>query len=157
MQNTPTKVIVHHSAAVTPLPQFDAINQWHKERQFTLSQLGHYVGYHYVIEKDGTVIQARNEGEEGCHTIGQNKQSIGVCMVGNFDTETPTPEQEDALGKLLSMLIQKYKIQITDILPHRKFAEKSCYGSSLPDWWAAVVCIKEEIQRLTDKLAELSD
>lgn len=148
MANTPNKIIVHHSAAAKPTPQFEAINKWHKERGFLISSLGYYVGYHYVIEKDGTVRKAKEEHEEGCHTIGQNLSSIGVCLAGNFDIEAPTKEQVAALGPLLSGLCTRYDIVAWQILPHRRFTNKSCYGSKLKDQWAALAYLDYEINRL---------
>ncbi|MBZ4369940.1 N-acetylmuramoyl-L-alanine amidase, partial [Mycobacterium tuberculosis] len=77
------------------------IDLWHKERGFPVSSLGFYVGYHYVIEKSGNLLTARRESEIGAHTIGQNESSIGICLVGNFDVETPTQQQIATLGDML--------------------------------------------------------
>ena len=40
------------------------------------------IGYHYVIELDGTVHVGRDESVIGAHTTGYNAHSIGVCYVG---------------------------------------------------------------------------
>lgn len=155
MLNTPRKIIVHHTAAVGPLPQFSSINAWHKERDFPISSLGYYVGYHYVIEKDGQLRTARRESEIGAHTIGQNESSIGVCLVGNFDTEAPTAQQINTLGDLLAALCTRYLLTAEDIYPHRHFAAKSCYGSRLGDYWAARVYLQHEATRYNLLLDQL--
>lgn len=155
MPNVPKKIIVHHSAADTPTPQFDAINEWHKERDFTLSELGFYVGYHYVIEKDGQLKTARREYEVGCHTIGENEQSIGVCLVGNFDVSDPTPQQLATLGDLLTSLCTRYSLDESEIFPHRAFAQKDCYGTRLGDHWAARVYLEHEHSRIEIRLKNL--
>lgn len=138
-KNTPTKIIVHHSATSTPNPQFLDINEWHRLREFPKSSLGYFVGYHYVIEKNGDLKQARQDVEEGAHTIGENTSSIGICLVGNFDEETPTPQQISALGQLLLVICDTYKIPMAQIFPHRHFANKSCYGKKLCNEWAQLV------------------
>lgn len=148
IENTPNKIIVHHSAASEPSPQFEAINMWHKERNFPLSRLGFYVGYHYVIEKNGDIRQARLDQEIGAHTIGENKTSIGICLVGDFDKEKPTQAQSITLGKLLVILCNTYKIATNDIYPHRAFADKSCYGLKLSDNWAQIVYINAVMSTL---------
>lgn len=134
--NIPKYIIVHHSAAITPNPQVSDINEWHKIRNFPISSLGYYVGYHYVIEKNGDLIQTRLDAEEGAHTIGQNTTSIGICLVGDFDVELPTDEQTATLGHLLLVLCDTYQLSMLRIQPHRQFANKSCYGKQLDSAWA---------------------
>lgn len=139
MLNTPKKIIVHHDAAARRGPSFDITNSYHKEQQYPVSRLGFYVGYHYFIEKDGSLRQAREDNEIGAHTIGQNDKSIGVCLAGNFDIELPTTAQVKTLGKLLLTLTKQYGIPDTEVYPHRKFAQKACYGGKLHDLWAREV------------------
>lgn len=136
------KIIVHHTAADVPDPQFAAVNEWHKARNFPLSSLGFYVGYHYLIEKDGTVTQARDEDEIGAHDQGENFDSIGVALVGNFDKTDPTPEQEETLGKILVRMLDEYGLTIWDIEPHRKNDATSCYGTRLPDGWGSKIALE---------------
>lgn len=142
--NKPNKIIIHHSAAISPIPQFEAINEWHRVRNFIKSSLGFFVGYHYVIEKDGEIRKAKEENEEGCHTIGENLTSIGICLVGDFSKEDPTPEQELSLGELESELCRKYKIPVTRIFPHRKFSATACCGSRLENTWPQIVMLSYE-------------
>lgn len=40
------------------------------------------VGYHFVIEVDGTIATARGIEEIGAHVQGSNAHSIGICMIG---------------------------------------------------------------------------
>ena len=155
MKNVPVKIIVHHTAANTPNPQFLAINQWHKERDFPKSSLGFFVGYHYVIEKNGELKQAREDLEEGAHTFGQNFSSIGVCLVGNFSKAYPTKEQLQTLGNLLVSLCNKYNIEGNKILPHRTFGKTECFGNLLKSAWAEAIFYEYEIQRLAKLLTNL--
>lgn len=137
MKNTPSWIILHHSGGIESDPLFDTSNQtfeeidlWHKQRWSgeTKSQLGFYCGYHYVIDKNGKVTQARRDLEGGAHTIGMNYSSIGICMTGNFDITYPTPAQIKALAPLLSKLQGLYLVPSSRVVPHRLFAKKSCFG-----------------------------
>lgn len=146
--NIPDKIIVHHDGVSRVGPSFDIINEYHKGREFPLSSLGHYVGYHYWIEADGTVRQARIESEEGAHTFGQNFSSVGIGMAGNFDVEWPSLPQIEALSKLMSEVANRHGIQPLAIFPHRHFANKTCYGSRLDNNWARELFIKYERARM---------
>jgi len=141
MEYQPQYIIVHHSATDSPNPQFDSINSWHKARSFPPSDLGYFVGYHRVIEKDGTIQIARGDLERDSDALGHNFDSLSVCLVGNFSVSEPTPKQVSALGALLAEWTEKYKIHPTLIFPHRHFGSTSCYGSKLENTWATLVCL----------------
>lgn len=119
-----TKIIVH--CADTPEGRDDKaadIRRWHKARGFN------DIGYHYVVDLDGTIEPGRDVTIAGAHTTGRNADSIGVCYVGGADTDmkpkdTRTEEQKTALRLLLKYLVQKYPG--AKIYGHRDFANKSC-------------------------------
>ena len=129
-------LIIHHSAVSRDKnpDQFIANNEYHKKKWNFKSSFGYYLGYHYEISAAGIIKQARSESEEGAHTIGRNQDSIGVCLDGNFDIETPTLEQIKSLTELLKEL--HGRSSKAQIVPHRRFAQKSCYGKLLSDDWA---------------------
>mgnify|MGYP001559163588 CR=1 FL=1 len=139
MENKPIKIIIHHDGISREGDSFDVINAYHKEKWEFISSLGFYVGYQYIIEKTGAIRQARADNEEGAHTLGENTRSIGIMLAGNFDVDVPTWDQIEALGILLSTLSASYNIPKEQILPHRAFAGKSCFGSNLPDDWGQKV------------------
>ena len=86
--------IIVHCAATPEGKNFKAadIDRWHRERKMKC------IGYHYVVDLDGTVEPGRPESEIGAHCLGHNQYSIGVCYVGGLaaygktpkDTRTPT-------------------------------------------------------------------
>lgn len=119
-----TKIIVH--CADTPEGRDDKaedIRRWHKARGFN------DIGYHYVVDLDGTIEPGRDVTIAGAHTTGHNADSIGVCYIGGADKymkskDTRTEEQKTALLLLLKYLMQKYPG--ATIYGHRDFANKSC-------------------------------
>lgn len=120
-----TEIIVHCSA--TPEGQnFTAedIDRWHKQKGWQ------GIGYHYVIELDGSVHKGRNEEVIGAHCLGHNAYSIGVCYIGGLDKWTKAPKdtrtdaQKQALIDLLKSLKEKYPNAI--IYSHRDFSKKNC-------------------------------
>ena len=99
------------------------IDKQHKERGFA------GIGYHYVIDLDGTVEIGRPLPKDGahCNTAGlsgksYNKHSIGIVYVGGLDengepADTRTPEQKQSLVTLVYRLMDKYPIK--EVIGHR--------------------------------------
>lgn len=153
-------IIVHHAGGTDANPLQDSSNYTvtmcdadHKARFGMKSSLGYFVGYHYFIDKAGVVTQTRTDTEEGAHCKGWNntdfdkknfpqRLSIGICMAGNFDAFLPTPKQVESLTKLLKDKVKQYGIDPKNIVPHRKYANKTCYGKKLSDTWASELVTK---------------
>lgn len=144
-------IIIHHSGGTDSNPLQDSSNYTvamcnadHKVRFNMKSSLGWWVGYHYFIDKYGKVTQTRKDTEEGAHCVGYNnnpngnalKSSIGICLAGNFDATLPTFAQDQALTGLLQQKVKEYNIPIQNIVPHRKYATKTCYGNKLSNEYA---------------------
>ena len=152
----PKYIIVHHSAAKAPVPQFDSINEWHKERDFVQSELGYYVGYHRVIEKSGEVRIARGDLERDCDALGHNFDSLSVCMVGNFDMEDPTPQQIAALASILQEWCKAYSFTSADIHIHREFAPTNCPGIRVTRPMVQAWYLQSELKRVSKELAAIT-
>lgn len=140
--NKPQFLIIHHTGGTDTNPKedtshhtFEVVNEWHKQMWNFKSSLGFFIGYQYFIDKTGKVTQGRADTDEGAHTIGKNLSSLGICLAGNFDVTEPTKEQIEALKTLCKAKMSQYSISLDNVVPHRKFAIKSCYGSRLSDAW----------------------
>lgn len=160
MINVPEYLIVHHTGGTQTNPladtshhTFKIVDEYHK----SLGWEG--IGYHYFIEKDGTLKRGREDNYHGAHTKGMNEKSLGICLSGNFDLTLPTEAQIETLRKLLIELSSKYKIPLEKIFPHRKFANKTCYGRNLADDWASnlitPIIKKQAIYKKLNELREL--
>ena len=118
--------IIVHCAATPEGKNFKAadIDRWHRERKMKC------IGYHYVVDLDGTVEPGRPESEIGAHCLGHNQYSIGVCYVGGLAADGKTPKdtrtaaQKEALLALLKKIRAKYPK--ASIHGHRDFAAKAC-------------------------------
>ena len=123
-----TTMIILHCSATREGQDIKAktIKQWHKERGFD------DIGYHYVIDLDGTIEKGRDEDLVGAHCKGHNATSIGICYVGGCDKnmkpkDTRTPEQKRSMLSLVRKLVNKYKIPVTQIWAHHDFDKhKAC-------------------------------
>lgn len=90
-----------------------------------------FTGYHYYVERDGTVTQTRHEQLPGAHARGYNQHSLGVCYEGGLDKDgnpkdTRTPAQKRALRQLLQRLKEAHPN--ATVLGHRDLlgVRKSC-------------------------------
>lgn len=72
------------------------------------------IGYHYVIDLDGTIRKGRDESLIGAHCTGYNAHSIGVSYIGGVKTDGKTPKdtrteaQKTAMARLVKELLAKY-------------------------------------------------
>lgn len=106
------------------------------------------LGYHFVIDNgkggpDGRVeVGPRWKQQKwGAHTgntpdNAYNNYGIGVCLVGNYMTHMPSPEQIASLGKLVRYLAAKYGIPPENVIGHRDApgAKTECPGDVLHAW-----------------------
>ena len=120
------KLIVHCSA--TPEGRdvkTETIKDWHVNGNHCKD-----IGYHYVIELDGSIHKGRDENVIGAHCSGQNANSIGICYVGGVakDGKTPKDTRTDAQKHSLLELLKELKAKYPNatIHGHREFAAKAC-------------------------------
>lgn len=118
------EIILHCSATADGRDYTVAdIDGWHKARGWRC------IGYHYVIYRDGSVHTGRSIWQVGAHCTGHNANSIGVCYIGGLDLngkpkDTRTPQQREAMRRLVSDLQKKYTG--ATVHGHNEFADKSC-------------------------------
>lgn len=108
-------IVVHCSA--TPNGRWVStldIDQWHAARGFKRqgewrarqnAQLGS-IGYHFVIYTNGAIATGRHLVEIGAHVAGNNRGSIGICVVG---TDKFSRAQWSALAALVERLRKEFR------------------------------------------------
>jgi len=97
------------------------------------------VGYNYLIEKVNdkfTIFIGRSLTIPGAHTLKMNNKSIGICLIGNYDTTAPTEEQYNLIAHLCNIFTKCFEIPIENILGHREanklnniISQKTCPGT----------------------------
>jgi|GEM_PF-681066 len=117
-------IIVHHTGA----EEKDA----RQVKRFHLSVGWRDVGYNYILERDGRVVEGRPLDLPGAHCRAgdMNRRSIGVSLIGNLDNHPPTRPQVDVLPVLLRELMALHNIPGQRVLGHREVpgAATSCPG-----------------------------
>ena len=123
-------IVVHHTAVN---------NKWNQDLPKRIKSHQHYhtndrnwpdICYHYLISKNGSVIQGRDidiisspHNEIDNPKIASVKNNldgiISVCLLGNFEEEEIEHTQYEAWIKLLKHLYKKYKISLDKIYMHQ--------------------------------------
>lgn len=126
----PSRVIVHHSKTVDgDTLSAGAIRRYHVEANGWAD-----IGYHYLVERVAgavEIILGRPEDRSGAHCRGQNRDSLGVCFVGDFDTTEPDAELLTiAAERLFVPLLRRHGLTPGAIFGDRDFhPSKTCPGS----------------------------
>lgn len=129
-----THVVFHHSGA--PRAQtFAQIERYHVTPESQGGRGWLAVGYHVVIEWDGTLHIGRPLPQQGAHAPADrmNHRSVGVCLIGNNAApgQVWTPEQLYSARKYLDALDRVAPALV--IVGHRdvKGSNTTCPGVDL--------------------------
>lgn len=128
-----TDIVVHHSAS-------DSGGATAFDRHHRLVNKWDELGYHFVIGNgtdtgNGAVeVGSRwRKQKHGAHCKTPdnyyNDHGIGICLVGNFDNTSPTPQQLSSLERLVRFLQQQCGIDGSHIVTHGGVTAKTaCPG-----------------------------
>lgn len=116
------RIVVHHSA--TPVDDALNMHRVHKARG-----MKNGLAYHFVISNgsrkayDGEVfLGSRWKGQlDGGHMkkLSWNKESIGICLIGNFELRSPTAKQMTSLEGLCEYLMRRCNISKSKVTTHK--------------------------------------
>lgn len=119
-------VVVHHSATPSGTPR--AFARFHVE---TRGWPG--IGYHFVVGKKGELWRTNALTTVSYHARGHNRESVGVCLGGDFSEAPPSAIQLAALEGLLRWLVAK--LPGRRIVFHRDIVPTTtCPGAQMPAW-----------------------
>jgi hypothetical protein len=146
-------VVVHHTAGGNHNPSTHnwpasvlAIWRYHA---MTLGWCD--IGYHYLIDPNGVIYEGRYTGVrddgnviDGAHALGHNRATIGISLMGNFETAEPNPAAILALENLLAWIGSSKNIplnteqyypfkakMLNTIVGHRDVGSTACPGNFL--------------------------
>ena len=147
----PVRIILHHSSTSdSGTVSWQAIRTFHtsyrynnhivtpteayilKRRGKKVTNPWNSIGYSYGLEDINghyEILTGRMMNERGAHTYGHNHNSIGICVVGNYDI-TPVPEKLWQLTlRFVNSLCEVCDISKSSVYGHTEFASyKTCPG-----------------------------
>jgi len=88
------------------------------------------IGYHFYIDINGEIFKGRDIARMGAHTLGKNRNSIGICYCGGVeeDGKTPKDTRNDKQKVALLAVLKTLKAMYPDaeIHSHNDYANKAC-------------------------------
>jgi len=143
------------------------------ERRQSLGDGGYFkkpwkdIGYHYIAEYangNPIITEGRSEDTDGAHEyrkmpdmnghlVSMNKQSISICIVGNFDKEEPGDDILNVVAEKIADITKKYSIRIYRVIGHNDITgvTKSCPGKNVNLHKLRKKVIKVLVDRLVAK------
>lgn len=128
-------VVIHHSGTAMSAGGSNpkAYARYHVEDKDWPS-----IGYHFVIQPDGSAFQTLNLSDKGYHAGDVNSTHFGVCFSGDFDREDVPPAALEAGARLVVKILHESTRRSADparrLIKHSDVASKTCPGTRFP--WA---------------------
>jgi LysM repeat protein len=116
-------IVIHHSGVSEG--DVKSIDRYHRE----VRHMENGLAYHFLIGnghrmKDGEIAIGNRWTKQldGGHvaTLAQNRVSIGICLVGNFDKQRPTRKQMESLRVLTRYLLKRCKLKPKAVMTHQQ-------------------------------------
>lgn len=132
------KYIVLHTTASAVTATADSINRYHRKVLNWQSP-----GYHFIIERNGKVVENWPIAKPTNGVKGHNQNSIHISYIGGIDAkgkpkDNRTKEQRKAMAELVNKLAKQFSD--AEVLGHRDFPNvaKACPCFDARKWWATV-------------------
>ena len=140
-------ITFHHSGDPKPFfetgyaetaAHLEGVREYHRSKNFQ------DIGYHFAIDRTGRVWQLRSLAYEGQHvrngTDGThwNGHNIGVCVLGNFDLQTPTQAQKDKIKSFGQLLRKQYGLAANKVKTHQELVTTECPGRGMQPYMVQI-------------------
>ena len=64
------------------------------------------IGYNFIVGEDGNVYEGRGWNKVGAHSPQFNRDSIGICLIGNFMNQKPKKIALDAIKSIIECSVE---------------------------------------------------
>lgn len=138
----PVREICFHTSATridwmsgkTTTAKFEEIKRWH-----VVDNGWKDIGYHWLIDRDGTTKAGRAMSVIGAGVAGHNRGVVHICLLGGHGgsendrfADHYTKEQLVAALDLMCAIHEKSNIDI--VSGHNEYAAKACPCFNVPQW-----------------------
>ena len=136
------RITVHHTTDNPKFPKKNnavfarVVQKYHQnERKWA------DIAYHYLVAKDGEILEGRLMNKLGAHVKNHNKGNIGIALLGDFERDEMPDKQKQALKSLIQALQERFNISRNELYGHNDLRDTSCPGKNA---LAFVNSLKEE-------------
>lgn len=128
-----TRITIHHDAIVSTdirsgadaARRIESIRRSHVQRGWA------DIGYHYVIDPQGRVWEARTTSKQGAHVEDHNEHNLGIVLMGNFSVHPPTQQATVALERFVASQMSLYNVPLSRVYTHQELKSTACPGTRL--------------------------
>ncbi len=111
--HSPREISIHHTYS----PATDGANPAARMRSMQAFHMDNRgwcdIGYHFVVSQSGRVYQGRSTVRRtGAHVIGRNTNNVGVALIGNFQSQTPSNTQLNATADIVRWISQTFSVPL---------------------------------------------
>ncbi len=125
------RLTIHHSAVVATDTTSGSARLRDYQRYHMRRGLGD-LAYHVFVDRQGNLFEGRSlSTAPDTFTHYDPTGHFAACLDGNFDEQSPTAAQLDALVDLLAWATQRLGASPATIRGHRAYAVTRCPGASL--------------------------
>ncbi|MGI9012989.1 MAG: peptidoglycan recognition protein family protein [Phycisphaerales bacterium] len=127
-------VTIHHdgmtvfteSSEAATIRRLESIRHYHQ-----ISRGWGDIGYHFAVDRAGRVWEARPLAWQGAHVKDHNEGNVGIVALGNFDEQSPTDVQVEAVRTLAAALMQQSRLSPGELRTHQEWAPTACPGRNM--------------------------
>lgn len=128
--HTPNRLTIHHTVQgnVSGPAAVRQVQNWHMDGNGWAD-----IGYHFLIDRDGTIYAANPENRVGAHVLNQNRGNLGISLIGSFHKEQLPDAQKRAAAAMVRYLGKKYNITINrnNVKGHGERMSTECPGGNV--------------------------
>jgi hypothetical protein len=161
LSTTPTHLVIHHSAGPNSSSNWAAsvLAIWN----FHVNTNGWCdIGYNWLVDPNGVLYRGRGGPANvlGAHFCGKNSGTMGVCLMGNYQSTAPSAAALGQIRKLLawkacdagldplgSSLHAPSGVSLPVVLGHRDGCATTCPGDQL---YAALTSLRSQASATLD-------
>ena len=129
-----THVTLHHTGSAQPLrPEDDPVAKLRALQSWGATARNWWdVPYHYLLDLEGRIYEGRDWRYMGeTNTAYDPTGHFLISVIGNYERQTPTAEQLDAIADLMAWALDEFELPLERIGGHYNYATTGCPGQHL--------------------------
>ncbi len=127
------RITVHHDA-IMPVPSgsyTDSLRRLNLIRKGHLSRGWADIGYHFAIDPNGRIWQARPLELQGAHVKYNNPGNLGIVVFGNYEKIRPTQASLESINRIVAYAMERFNVPLSAVKTHQELRSTACPGRNL--------------------------
>ena len=129
------RITVHHDA-IMPVPTgsyADSLRRMNLIRRGHLNNGWADIGYHFAIDPNGRIWQARPLELQGAHVKNHNPGNLGIVVFGNYEQIRPTQATLHSINKMVAYAMERFNVPLSNVHTHQELRNTACPGKFLQE------------------------